>query len=160
MSRKKLQFPSDVLKLLARRFDNQHQNWLRGEGTWPLLVSLGVPTERDLPNGAAGIREWVSAWTDWKGVGEIAWEDRRLSRMGKQRIPESIAFTSAEWVADALGQRKQWDRAVERYAQMTSRWPMLAKDTELSRNFDVLANYSDEDYARLLSLLKLSLIHI
>lgn len=154
MSRKKLQFPSDILKFIARRFDNQHQNWLRGEGAWPLLVSLGAPTERDVPNGAAGIREWVSAWTDWKGVGEIAWEDRQRSRMGKQRIPDSIAFASAERVADALGQRNKWDRAVERYAQMTFRWPRLAKDTELSRNFDVLANYSDEDYARLLSLLK------
>jgi hypothetical protein len=154
MSHKKLQFPSDILKFIARRFEKQHQNWLRGEGAWPLLVSLGTPTERDVLNGATGIREWVSAWTDWKGVGEIAWEDRRLSRMGKQQIPESIAFASAERVADALGQRNKWDRAVERYAQMTSRWPMLAKDTELSRNFDVLANYSDEDYARLLSLLK------
>lgn len=154
MSRKKLQFPSDIRDLLTRRFTNQHRNWLRGEGEWPLVFSLAAPTEQDVLEDAAGIREWVSAWTDWSGVGEIAWEDRQWSRMGKQRIPVSIAFASAERASDAVGQRKRWDRAVERYAHMTLRWPCLVKGTELSRNFDVLANYNDEDYQRLLSLLK------
>lgn len=154
MSRKKLQFPSDIRNLLNRRFTNQHRNWLRGEGEWPLVLSLAAPTEQDVMEDATGIREWVSAWTDWSGVGEITWEDRRWPRMGKQRIPVSIAFASAEQASDALGQRKRWDRAVERYAHMTLRWPCLAKGTELSRNFDILANYSDEDYERLFSLLK------
>jgi hypothetical protein len=154
MSRKKLQFPSDIRDLLTRRFSNQHRNWLRGEGEWPLGFSLAAPTEQDVLEDAAGVREWVSAWNDWSGVGEITWEDRQWSRMGKQRIPVSIAFASAERASDAVGHRKRWDRAVERYAHMTSRWPCLAKGAELSRNFDVLANYSDEDYERLLSLLK------
>ena len=154
MSRKKLQFPSDIRELLTRRFNNQHRNWLRGDGEWPLGFSLAAPTEQDVLEDAAGIREWVSAWNDWSGVGEITWEDRQWPRMGKQRIPVSIAFASAEQASDAVGQRKRWDRAVERYMHVTSRWPCLTKGTELSRNFDVLANYSDEDYERLLSLFK------
>ncbi len=119
-----------------------------------MVLSLGAPTERDVMEDAAGIREWVSAWTDWSGVGEIAWEDRQWPRMGKQRIPCGIAYASAEQVSDAVGQRKRWDRAVERYVHIASRWPWLINGTELSSNFDVLANYSDEDYGRLLSLLK------
>lgn len=153
MSRKKLQFPYDIRELLTRRFNNQHRIWLRGEGEWPLGFSLAAPTEQDVLEDATGIREWVGAWNDWSGVGEITWEDRQWPRMGKQRIPVRIAFASAERASDAVGQRKRWDRAVERYAHMTLRWPCLAKGTELSRNFDVLANYSDEDYERLLSLL-------
>jgi len=154
MSRKKLLFPSDIRDLLTRRFSNQHRNWLRGEGEWPLGFSLAAPTEQDVLEDAAGVREWVNAWNDWSGVGEITWEDRQWSRMGKQRIPVSIAFASAERASDAVGHRKRWDCAVERYAHMTSRWPCLAKGAELSRNFDVLANYCDEDYGRLISLLK------
>jgi hypothetical protein len=150
---KKLISPEDLIILLARRFDNQHRNWLMGKGQWPLTMNLGMPMERDVADNAAAVRSWVETWSSWRGPGELLWEERQWSRLGRQRLPAAVQFSSAAQVATAVRQGERWGRAASRHAALTRRWPVLADTPQLVRNFDVLADYADEDFDRLFALL-------
>lgn len=151
--RKKLLFPEDLRDFLARRFKNQHQNWLTGQGAWPLCVALGVPTERDVAQDPTVVRGWVDAWAAWSGVGELIWEERQWGRLGKQRLPARMVLATPAQVADAVRQGGRWKTATQRYERFAGMWPLLGTTTALSRNSDVLADYADDDFERLFLLL-------
>src|SRR3546814_851990 len=150
---KKLLSPEAVHDFLVRRFNNQHQNWLAGEGVWPLVVALGVPTGKDIAEDAAAVRAWAAAWQLRTSPGEALFEERQFARFGRHRLPSRLSFESAAAVAAAVGQSRRWEIASERYQRMSSRWPVLAQCSALASRFDVLADYSAEDFERLMTLL-------
>jgi hypothetical protein len=153
MSRKRLRFPEDIRESLTRRFNNQHRNWLNQNGGWPLVMALGSPTENDVEEDAGSIRAWANAWSDWHGIGEIAWTDRQWPRLGRQRIPVSFRLASSEQVATVVGQQARWALARERHGRLITQWPILAGNSVLRRHFDVLADYSGTEFERLWSLM-------
>lgn len=150
---KKLLRPEGARDLLVRRYDNQHQTWLAGGGSWPLSVALGAPTEKEVTEDLRDVREWVSAWSAWKGSAEVVWEVRQWPRLGTQRLPIRLVVQSPADVAIIVGQHERWSTARERYRRMTARWPALAHGSALVSKFDVLADYSADDFERLFSLL-------
>jgi hypothetical protein len=150
----KLLSPDGVRDFLVRRFNNQHQAWLTGEGAWPLQVSLGTPTEKETTEDPAAVRAWVSAWSNWKGAAELVWEERKWARMGAQQLPIGLVVSSASSVATLVGQAPRWNRANERYARMLGRWGRLTTGGALSSRFNVLADYSELDFNRLITLLE------
>jgi hypothetical protein len=150
---KKLLSPEAARDFLVRRFNNQHQDWLAGQGTWPLVVALGTPTDRDIAEDASAVRAWASAWQSSTGLGEVLLEERQFARFGRQRLPVGLRFDSAAAVAIAVGQSRRWDTATERYQQMLKRWPALEQRKMLASRFDVLADYSPEDFERLVALI-------
>lgn len=150
---KQLLFPDDVRRRLERRFANQHREWLVGAGSWPLTYTIGAPSERQAREDAAGVRRWVEAWRGWRGAGAVDWEDRVWPRVGRQTLPVRIGFPSAIDVADAIGKRKRWYTAATRYQQLTEQWPALAGKPGVYRHFSSLAEYSQTDFDRLVSLL-------
>jgi hypothetical protein len=151
---KKLLLPEDLRELVVRRYNNQHQNWIAGEGAWPWSVPLGVPTERDVSDDAKSVRAWVDAWEAWAGEGELRWVKRQFGRMGTQRFPECMIYGSPTEAAGAASQSGRWSKAVKRYSLLATRWPELGQATLLRRNFNVLADYADEDFGRLMALLE------
>jgi hypothetical protein len=153
MKRKKLLFPEDLEQSLGRRFESQHRNWLQKSGEWPLVIALGSPTEQGVSEDVASVRAWIAAWSGWRGAGEISWEERRWPRLGQHRIPTTIRLFSAEQVAAAVGQQARWALASTRFTKIAARWPILAQHPSLPRHFDILADYSNADFNRLLSLL-------
>lgn len=150
---KKLLSPEAARDFLVRRFNNQHQVWLAGEGAWPLVVALGVPTDKDIAESASAVRAWAAAWQAWAGVGEVLFEERQFARFGRQRLPSRLSFKSAAELAVLVGQATRWETATTRYQQMLVRWPALAQGSALAARFDVLADYSPEDFQRLEGLL-------
>lgn len=150
----KLLSPDAARDFLVRRFNNQHQTWLRGEGTWPLQISLGTPTEKDATDDASMVRAWVSAWTAWKGAGIVNWEERKWARLGTQALPISLTVTTADDVALLVGQSSRWHSARERYVQILGKWPQLSAGGTLAARFNLLADYSEVDFIRLISLLE------
>jgi hypothetical protein len=149
----KLLSPNAARDFLVRRFNNQHQVWLTGEGTWPLQVSLGTPTEKDATDDAPMVRAWVSSWAAWKSVGEVSREVRKWARMGAQELPVALTIPNAEDVAALVGQSPRWTRATQRYAYLIEKWPQLAEGGALAARFNVLADYSEVDFNRLISML-------
>jgi len=150
---KKLLSPEAARDFLVRRFNNQHQNWLAGEGAWPLVVALGVPTDKDIAEDASAVRAWAAAWQSRTSPGEVLFEERQFARFGRHRLPSRLSFESAAVVAAAIGQSRRWEIACERYQLMLSRWPVLGQGSALASRFDVLADYSSEDFERLVALL-------
>jgi hypothetical protein len=150
---KKLLSPDAAREFLIRRFNNQHRTWVAGGGDWPLAVSLGAPTEKDIAEDPAAVRSWANAWQSKIGPGEVVFEERQFARLGKHRLPVSLIFFDARQVAAAAGQARRWSTAVERYQRMLRRWPSLGQGSALASKFDVLADYGDEDFERLMSLL-------
>ncbi|AXV67828.1 Wadjet anti-phage system protein JetD domain-containing protein [Ralstonia solanacearum species complex bacterium KE101] len=150
---KKLLSPEAARDFLVRRFNNQHQTWVVGGGSWPLDVSLGTPTEKDIAENPGAVRTWASAWQSRSGPGEVVFEERQFARLGKHRLPVSLTFSDAGQVAAAVGQAGRWSTAAERYQRMLSRWPLLGEGNALASKFDVLADYAIEDFDRLMSLL-------
>lgn len=124
-----------------------------GEGTWPLQISLGTPTEKDATEDASVVRAWVSSWAAWKNVGEVSREVRKWARLGAQELPVALTVSNAEDVAALVGQAPRWTRAKERHAQMIGKWPQLADGGALAARFNVLADYSEVDFSRLTALL-------
>ncbi|WP_298619374.1 DUF3322 and DUF2220 domain-containing protein [uncultured Zoogloea sp.] len=149
---KKLLSPDAARDFLVRRFNNQHQNWLAGEGAWPLTVNLGVPTEKDITDDVAAVRAWASAWQSRTGPGELMFEERQFARLGRHRLPVSLTLPDAAAVADCVGQLRRWEIATQRCQQMRERWPDMG-GRALATRFDVLADYSAVDFERLVSLL-------
>lgn len=150
-----MKLPADVHRLLARRFDSQHRNWLSDqepELRWPLTIALGAPTEQAALQQVENVRAWTLAWRTWQGAGTVSWVQRQWRVLGTQRLPETITFRDAEEVSAVLGQQARWHQASLRYRQLVARWPSLA--LQLGRLFDVLADYPDGDFVRLLNLVQ------
>ena len=153
-----MRFPEDVQKELKRRFKNKHREWLDAsvkpeqseESAWPLNVSLGTPTENQALKQVEDVRAWVAAWQTWHGVGSVSWSDRRWRKLGTQRVPEKLARSSPADVAQWIGEAERWDRAQQRYKDLIGRWPQLA--CKLPRYFDLLADYNEVDYRRLVDM--------
>lgn len=149
---KKLLQPEQARDWLVRRYNNHHRAWLENGGEWPLSVGLGTPTERDLAEDAAGVRAWVESWAKWAGLGEVQWEERKWPRLGTQKLPVSLVLDCASDVAASVGHKKRWSLATERYEFLVGLWPRVNVRADLARHFDVLADYSAEDFGRLVNM--------
>ncbi len=153
-----MKFPEDVQKQLLGRFRNKHREWLAASGSgeqpevsaWPLEINLGVPTENQALKQVEDVRTWVAAWQSWSSAGTLSWNDRRWRTLGTQRVPDKLVLDGPAEVAQCVGETDRWGRAQQRYMDLLGRWPALAG--KLARYFDLLADYSDMDYRRLVDM--------
>lgn len=149
-----MKLPNEVHALLRRRFDNRHREWFNAPDTgadWPLTIPLGVPTEQAAKTRLDAALAWVRAWQTWRGAGMLQWTERQWRTLGTQRVPESLRLGGVRDVAAWLDEVERWDRARGRQAGMVRRWPVLTG--RLGRFFDVLADYADPDFERLIATL-------
>jgi hypothetical protein len=148
---KKLLSPEDARASLCRRYASQHRAWLNGEGTWPLSVLLGEPTEKTVAEDAGLVRQWVEDWTRWHDAGEVQWLDRQWPRLGTQRLPCRLLLSCAADVARVVGEEQRYQRAGERVGRLTARWGALSGSPLLLRHFDELADYPEQEFERLVA---------
>lgn len=144
--------PEGVALRLKQRYRNQHRQWLMGNGQWPFSIPLGVPSEREAREHLTGVQAWQKRWYEWRGDGEVKWVERRWAGLGAQKLPESLVLHDPMQVVRWLGEAERWQRAERRYASMLERWPRLAGI--MATYFDVLADYPEDDFHRLFSMLE------
>jgi hypothetical protein len=155
-----LKSPDAVRALLQRRFASRHREWLQGSVAesesqdWPLTINLGIPSEREAARDVAAVHAWVVAWREWRGAGRLQWSERRWRNLGSQRLPDRLLLEGPDAVADWAGESLRWRRAAGRYRDLLVRWPVLGgRLLGVARHFDLLADYSDSDYRRLVDML-------
>lgn len=148
-----LRSPKDIIAAAKKKYGSAHRDWLKGGGQWPLTLRLGSPTEKEAATQMTAVREWVSQWESQTLGASVEWEQRTWARLGTQRLPAAIHLDSPETVARLAGESSRWATAKARYAQLTTRWPTFTQTGTLVRYFDELADYSAEDFERLVSLL-------
>ncbi|MFW8566262.1 Wadjet anti-phage system protein JetD domain-containing protein [Orrella sp. 11846] len=153
-----MRLPEEVHKLLVRRFQRKHREWLVGDAhdqQWPLEVTLGVPTEQTALKQIDGVRAWVQAWRSWQtsgqSVGTLSWCERRWRTLGVQSLPDKLSLQNAQEVALWAGELTRWERAKSRYQTLVTRWPALER--QLAKYFEVLADYDDIDFRRMVDML-------
>lgn len=123
-----------------------------GNGQWPLSIPLGVPSEREAREHLSGVQTWQRRWHEWRGDGEVVWVERRWPNLGTQRLPENLVLCEPRQIARWVGETERWERAERRHASLLKRWPGLAETA--ATYFDVLADYSEDDFRRLFSMLE------
>jgi hypothetical protein len=153
-----LKLPKDVHALLTRKFQSKHREWLQAgiaqetqHSLWPLEINLGIPTEQAALRQPEGVRAWAFAWQVWQGAGVLVWSERHWRSLGTQRVPERLILEGPADVALWVGETVRWARALERNAALIERWPIL--DGVVARYFNVLADYDDLDFTRLMDML-------
>jgi hypothetical protein len=149
-----LKTPEEAREQLTKRFASRHRDWLLAvddREAWPLEIALGIPSEAEATSGIDAVGAWAQSWRDCRKPGRIVWTERRWRNLGRQTLPEKLVLESVQEVAGWVGQSGRWQRAAERYRQFVHRWPSIGK--ALSRHFDVLADYSSDDFERLAGML-------
>jgi len=156
-----LRSPDAVRDLLRTRYRNQHRNWLHpatdSDRTWPIVLSLGDPTEQHALQYPDVFGAWIGAWQAWEGPGDLVWTERRWRGLGTHRLPDALRLNNPGEVAAWVGEESRWARALQRYRQLVARWPALRSG--LSRHFDVLADYAAEDFHKLATMLAWLEVH-
>ncbi|SFF64088.1 hypothetical protein SAMN05518865_102386 [Duganella sp. CF458] len=150
-----MKLPDDVCTLLKKRFAGKHREWLVAADPaqqWPLLVPLGPPSEAEAMKQVDAVREWAAAWRNWSGEGEVQWVERRWRLLGTQRLPESLRLDGPRAVCAWIGELYRWRLAEDRLQELCRKWPQLTQTA--SRYFNVLADFQDSDFSRLLHVLE------
>jgi hypothetical protein len=146
-----------VRKRLLGSWTRNRSHWLAGGGQWPLVSPLGRPTQSDARLQLDAVKNWVRAWQAHAGAGQVEWEERAWPELGCQRLPCRLLLQSPDEVAVWAGEERRWCLARTRYQRVIERWPPLAEN--LPKHFDVLADYSEPDFERLLGLVSWLLEH-
>lgn len=161
MKPKKLLLPIDAISVLAARFRRFHAAWLLNPATeaWPMRLSLGVLTEKQLAAETVFVRRWIDAWETWQVSAQVCWQDRQWQRLGVQRIPTALVISNVQTMADLVGEGARWQRAAQRRIRLSEPVRELAGLATQQRIFDALANYSETDFECLIALLHWLRLH-
>jgi len=155
--------PEEVTQWIKQRYLRQRWRWMEGHGSWPLLVSLERPTQREVLKDFLAVQRWSAAWNTWRSAHVTAGDDAasapqiRMSTIawqgvGEQTLPEALSFHSAECVAKFCNDARAWRLVEMRRHAMLERWPALLA-TGFGPHYEALATYDEADFARLLALL-------
>jgi len=158
-----LKSPDDIKNIIKRKYQNNRKTWLKmsisGEGStlWPLEINLDIPTEQDALRQQKGVIAWITEWKAWQtrnaahGGGVLSWTERHWRLLGAQNVPQKLILNTPEEAVFWTGEAETWSRAVERYKTLVQRWPALIE--VLTKNYDILANYDEANFLRLIEML-------
>ncbi|MFC4728431.1 Wadjet anti-phage system protein JetD domain-containing protein [Coralloluteibacterium thermophilus] len=148
--------PEALRARLRATWRSRHRSWLGGGGVWPHDLPVPRPSGEAILRDWAGFDAWLRAWQaiDDAGIGEVEWDVVTPRRVGPQRVPMRWHFADACAVAAAVGEAQAWARADVRFRMLRARWSGLAPDparldAALRRSSAALAEYADDDFARL-----------
>jgi hypothetical protein len=154
----KLLHPDAVRARCKRQFAREHLAWLgaRAGSDETQTIALGAPTQNEAAADPEAVRAWAAAWSAWESSrqpGAVTWETRQWPRLGTQRLPASLVISSRDDIAMVAEQAGRWQRAAARHQLLTKVCVWLPGRPAPQRLFDALAEYSDVDFERLLSLM-------
>lgn len=145
--------PQQIVDKLQAAWSSSRGRWLIGSGTWPYTFVLSGLTESQAIKDSAGVRAWVSSWQTWEHEILVRWEERFWPRMGRQLLPTRVEIESPDVLARIIGETARWRRACTRRDFLQERWRNLVGSPALARNFDILSDYPEGDFQRLVTLL-------
>lgn len=154
----KLLHPEDVRARCKRQFAREHLAWLgepAGAGETQ-TIALGAPTQNEAAADPEAVRAWAAAWSTWESthqLGAVTWETRKWPRLGTQRLPASLVIRLLDDVAKLADQGSRWQRAMARHHLLSTVCIWLPGRPAPQRLFDALADFSDVEFERLLSLM-------
>jgi hypothetical protein len=169
----KLELPATVLAEMARRIDTRFGMWLlqdagAPEGSelledepdaavWPVRVTLGSFTERDVLEKMDAVTQWAREWrqaeTELPDGIALIWETRLWTRLGQQKIPARLVIETPAALASWVNQGTQWSQACARRDAFFKRFVNLRSSSVCRRHLAVFVDWIDRDVDRLHALL-------
>ena len=142
--------PADVRALATKRFQRERRNALREAlgcavtTTWPWVVPLGRPTERDVLTDAQSVLAWRDAWVDAKASGDFEVETDVIAwrAIGTQTVPVRVLFVNTKAIAKVAGLLPLWTQVVTRAKRFVALWPGI--EEAMVREWAMLADWSDD----------------
>ena len=142
--------PADVRALATKRFQRERLNALREAlgcavtTTWPWVVPLGRPTERDVLTNAQLVLAWRDAWVDAKASGDFEVETDVIAwrAIGTQTVPVWVLFVNTNAIAKVAGLLPLWTQVVTRAKRFVALWPGI--EEAMVREWAMLADWSDD----------------
>lgn len=142
--------PADVRALATKRFQRERLNALREAlgcavtTTWPWVVPLGRPTERDVLTDARSVLAWRDAWVDAKVLGDFEVETDIIAwrAIGTQTVPVRVLFVNTKAIAKVAGLLPLWTQVVTRAKRFVALWPGI--EEAMVREWAMLADWSDD----------------
>lgn len=142
--------PADVRALATKRFQRERLNALREAlgcavtTTWPWVVPLGRPTERDVLTDARSVLAWRDAWVDAKVLGDFEVETDVIAwrAIGTQTVPVRVLFVNTNAIAKVADLLPLWTQVVTRAKRFVALWPGI--EEAMVREWAMLADWSDD----------------
>ena len=142
--------PADVRALATKRFQRERLNALREAlgcavtTTWPWVVPLGRPTERDVLTDAQSVLAWRDAWVDAKVLGDFEVETDVIAwrAIGTQTVPVRVLFVNTKAIAKVAGLLPLWTQVVTRAKRFVALWPGI--EEAMVREWAMLADWSGD----------------
>lgn len=96
---------------------------LRQEITFPLHLSLKIPTGKQAMAQAAHYKQFVDAWRTFRQPEWIQWQTQTLLHFGEQKLPCTLQLPNIEALLHFIGEHKTWQRWQKRLASLHAQLP-------------------------------------
>lgn len=169
-----MKFPPDAAGLLANRFRTRRLRWTEealrritgnlrprdGDGSqppsdWPMTVKLDAPTGLAAASEWSRFEEFVRAWARSAETlpGQVVFERREMRGIGSQTVPAALILKNPQEAAARVGHDMLalWQKVMRRGHAIVLRFPGI--EAEAARHWEVLADWEEDDFTRLLSVL-------
>lgn len=117
-------------KQLKRYWDQYrvHQDWICDGDLFPIQLSLGKITDKQLLHDYDAVRRWVAElekrFSKHSSV-DIEYQDVQFKTMGRQRIPVSLSVQSADGLASYLSCLQSWRSFKQQVVMIQEHQPRL-----------------------------------
>ncbi|MBN2627736.1 MAG: hypothetical protein JXA95_13795 [Spirochaetales bacterium] len=148
--------PGEIGKKLLEKWDRGFY-FKKGADSFPLSVSLGTVTSRDMIDGFDQVRHWIGLYRDNPQLSPfLEWEEVDHRKLGRQRIPRRLTFDRPEDLAGFLNRRSQWEKFTSLRDRINARDRRLG---EWARQYPLELLRIAPDLDRLMMLWKWMLNH-
>ncbi|WP_067510024.1 Wadjet anti-phage system protein JetD domain-containing protein [Actinoplanes sp. TFC3] len=137
--------PDEIIALLRHRFDKDYPRWARGDGTWPMRVSLQPPTITQRSDDPVACHEWAQLWHQYRGPGTIHHQNMKFPT-GLHSMPHALVLDGPVDAAAACAESADtWRRCGQRLITLQSRFPSARFDGLIRR----ITELDPQDFDRL-----------
>ncbi|OLK19919.1 Wadjet anti-phage system protein JetD domain-containing protein [Xanthomonas oryzae] len=149
-----MMLPAAALLALRGQWQRARGQWLIGEGA-PQAIGLRAPTQAQAIARFDAFGAWLQEWSRTGLPGRVEYRAVSWTQLGPQRLPQTWVLDDAGQAAGALGEGERWARARQRSAALQARWPQaVALAARLRRQFDLLADWPEVEFARLVAVVE------
>lgn len=145
---------SDAAALLYSRYWQtwaKRQRLLRGEVSFPVVLGLKPPTDKQASSNAEKLFNWQH---DWRNVSGVIWQEKRWQRLGTQQVPSKLALNNLAELTDFLQVSCELERWFTQLQPLISIAPTNgAFKAELKKQLAQLMQLSTSELAMLKALL-------
>jgi hypothetical protein len=139
--------PRDVIASVRERFEQDYPDWARGQGTWPMKISLKPPTTAERSADPVACHAWAELWDQYTGPGTIKRCPLRFPT-GSHDMPGTLILDSPLAAASVHSASKEtWIRCGKRLTHLQRAFPKARFDRIIRR----LTEMDAGDFQRLVA---------